>query len=100
MSVAAFLAKADGLRAKGPLALFSPDIRALKAEGQAAGEAYRARLTREQAAGTPSSCIPRGTKVGSDQVLTHLRAYPAAARAGTTMRTAMADYFIRTYPCR
>jgi hypothetical protein len=100
MSVAVFLAKADGLRAKGPMALFSSDIKLLKAEGQAAGEAYRARLTREQAAGTPSSCIPRGAKVGSDQVMAHLNTYPAAARPATTMRTAMADYFMRTYPCR
>jgi hypothetical protein len=99
MSVATFLAKADGLRAKGPLALMSSDYKLLQAEGQAAGEAYSARLRQERAVGRPSSCPPQGTRPGSNQVLTHLRSYPVGARPGTTMRTAMADYFIRTYPC-
>ena len=39
MSVATFLAKADALKAKGPMALFSPDIKVLQQEGQAAGMA-------------------------------------------------------------
>lgn len=99
MSVATFLAKADALRAKGPLALMSSDYKLLKAEGTAAGQAYGARLRQERAAGRPSSCPPQGARPGSNQVLAHLRTYPVAARAGTTMRTAMADYFIKTYPC-
>lgn len=102
MSVATFLAKADALRAKGPAALFSGDMKVLKSEGEAAGAAYRARLAAERAAGRPSSCPPPGGKarMSSDQLLAHLRAYPAPARGGTTMKTAMADYFIKTYPCR
>ena len=39
MSVATFLAKADALKAKGPLALLSSDIKLLQGEGQAAGAA-------------------------------------------------------------
>lgn len=100
MSVAAFLSKADALKAKGAMALFSPDIKVLQAEGQAAGEAYRSRLVSERAAGKPSSCPPKGAKVSSDQVLSHLRTYPAPARPRVTMRSAMADFFIKTYPCR
>jgi hypothetical protein len=100
MSVATFLSKADALKAKGAMALFSPDIKVLKAEGQAAGEAYRSRLVAERAAGKPSSCPPKGATVSSDQVLSHLRTYPAPARPRVTMRTAMADFFIKTYPCR
>ena len=100
MSVAQFLSKADALKAKGAMALFSPDIKVLKAEGQAAGEAYRSRLVAERAAGKPSSCPPKGATVSSDQVLSHLRTYPAPARPRVTMRTAMADFFIKTYPCR
>jgi len=99
MSVATFLAKADSLRAKGPFALMSSDYKLLKAEGTAAGEAYGARLRQERAAGRPSSCPPQGTRPTSNQVLAHLRTYPVAARPATTMRAAMADYFIRTYPC-
>lgn len=100
MSVAAFLAKADALKAKGAMAMFSSDLKLLKAEGTAAGKAYRARLDRERAAGKPSSCPPKGTKVDSDQLLAHLRTYPAATRPGITLRTAMADMFIKAYPCR
>jgi hypothetical protein len=99
MSIATFLAKADSLRAKGPFALMSSDYKLLKAEGTAAGEAYGARLRQERAAGRPSSCPPQGTRPNSNQVLAHLRTYPVPARATTTMRAAMADYFIRTYPC-
>lgn len=99
MPVATFLAKADALKAKGIMALGSSDIGLLKAEGQAAGMAYKARLDRERAAGKPSSCPPKGTRPTSGQVMAHLRTYPAEARARTTMRTAMADYFIKTYPC-
>ena len=99
MSVAVFLAKADALRAKGPLALFSSDIKLLKSEGLAAGQAYRAQLVRERAQGNPSSCPPKGTRIDSDQLIGHLRSYPAAARPGTPMRTAIADFFIKTFPC-
>lgn len=99
MSVAVFLGKADALKAKGPMALFSSDIGVLKSEGQAAGEAYRARLQNERAAGKPSSCPPKGTKVNSDKLLDHLRTYPAPTRPKVSMKQAMADYFIKTYPC-
>lgn len=100
MAVATFLAKADALKAKGLLALGSSDIGLLKSEGQAAGHAYRARLLSERSVGKPSSCPPKGTTLSSDQLIAHLRSYPVAARQQTTMRSAMADFFIRTFPCK
>ena len=100
MSVAAFLGKADALKAKGAMALFSGDIGVLKAEGKAAGEAYRARLNSERAAGHPSSCPPQGTKINSDELVGFLRNYPAAARPQISMKAALAEFFIRKYPCR
>lgn len=100
MSVATFLSKADALKAKGLMAFGSPDIKLLRAEGQAAGMAYGARLQQERAAGKPSSCPPKGARPSSSDVLDHLRTYPAAKRSGLTMKAAMADYFIKTYPCR
>jgi hypothetical protein len=100
MSVAAFLSKADALRAKGLMALASPDIKLLRAEGQAAGSAYGVRLQQERAAGKPSSCPPKGTRPTSNEVLGHLRTYPADKRPSISMKAAMADYFIRNYPCR
>lgn len=100
MNVATFLAKADALRAKGAGALFSSDMGLLKSEGRAAGEHYKARLNREKAEGRPSSCPPPGTKIKSDDLLAFLRTYPATVRPKTSMKQAMADYFIKMYPCR
>jgi len=100
MSAAAFLAKADALRAKGAMALLSGDIKVLKAEGQAAGLAYRARLKADKAAGKPPhSCPPPKSKINSTQVIEHLRAYPPATRTRTTMKMAIADLMVKTYPC-
>lgn len=100
MSVATFLSKADALKAKGLMALGSPDIKLLRDEGQAAGMAYGARLQQERAVGRPSSCPPKGARPSSNEVLSHLRTYPSEKRAGLTMKAAMADYFIKTYPCQ
>ncbi len=100
MNVSTFLAKADALKAKGATALFSSDLKLLRTEGQAAGAAYRVRLDGERAAGRPSSCPPKGTKVKSDKLLEFLRTYPENVRPRVSMKQAMADYFIRTYPCR
>lgn len=100
MSVATFLAKVDALKAKGPMALFSPDIGMLKNEAYAAGRAYRARLLQEKAAGKPSSCPPASTKVSQDMWLTHLQSYPLAQRAQISLHRAMADMFIKNFPCR
>ena len=100
MSVAAFLSKAEALKAKGAIALFSGDVGVLKAEGKAAGEAYRARLNTERAAGHPSSCPPPGIKINSDELLGFLKLYPVATRPQISMKQAMAEFFIRKYPCR
>ncbi len=100
MSVATFLTKADALKAKGPMALFSSDMSLLKNEGMAAGAAYKNRLGQERAAGRPSSCPPAGVKVDSDKLISFLRSYPEPARPRTSMKMAIADYFARTYPCR
>lgn len=100
MSVATFLAKADALKAKGAMALFSSDIKVLQQEGNDAGMAYKAQLDSERAAGHPSSCPPKGVRINSDQVLAHLRSYPTDQRPRVSMRTAMADLFKKTWPCR
>ena len=100
MSAATFLAKADALRAKGPMALLSGDIKVLKSEGQAAGLAYRARLKAEKAAGKPPhSCPPPKSRINSTQVIEHLRTYTPATRARTTMKAAISDLMVKTFPC-
>ncbi len=100
MSVATFLAKVDALKARGLGALFSSDISLLKSEATAAGMGYRGRLRQEKAAGHPSSCPPTPAKVGQDMWLNQLNSYPVAARGGISLHRAMADMFIKNWPCR
>ena len=100
MNVAMFLAKADALKSQGAMAMFSSDIDVLKGEGKAAAESYKARLLKERAAGHPSSCPPQGTGINTDELLGHLRSYPTNVRPRVSMKQAMADFFIRKYPCR
>ena len=92
-------AKADALQALGPLALFSPELEVLKAEGKAAGEAYRVRLLSERAAGRPSSCPPDSAQIVPDELLAFIKRYPANVRSRVTIRQGVADYFINKYPC-
>lgn len=100
MNLAVFIAKADALRAQGPLALMSSDLELLKAEGKAAGESYRARLIRERAAGRPSSCPPENAQIVPEELVNFLKtAYPANTRPRVSIRQGVADYFIRKFPC-
>jgi hypothetical protein len=100
MSVATFLAKVETLKAKGMAALFSPDVKVLKAEATAAGVAYSSRLEKERAAGKPSSCPPKPAKGSQTMWLNHLGSYPAGIRNQITLHRAMADMFAKTWPCR
>lgn len=100
MSVAAFLTKVDALKSKGLGAMFSPDVGLLRSEATAAGMAYKARLDQERAAGHPSSCPPKPVNVGQGLWLDHLRAYPAAQRGAISLNRAMAELFIKTWPCK
>lgn len=103
MSVAEFLAKTDALKAKGVLALGSPDIGLLRDDIATASDAYRAGLAREVAAGRkPSSCPPpKGTaKVTSDDIIAAFRAIPAGQRAKMSTKTAFAAFMAKRYPCK
>ncbi len=103
MSVAEFLAKTDALKAKGPLALASPDLALLRDEVAVASDAYRAGLAKEVAAGRkPSSCPPpKGTaKVTSDDIIAAFRAIPAGQRAKTSTKVAFAAFMTKRYPCK
>lgn len=101
MSVADFLQRADKLQKKGMMAMFSGDIKLLKGEAQAAGEAYRARIVADKKAGRPPhSCPPPGKQsMGSGEFLGHLRSYPAPAQKTTTIKVAFADLMQKRYPC-
>jgi hypothetical protein len=101
MKISTFLAMADALKAKGIMALGSSDIALLKSEGKAAGEAYRARIKSDRAKRLPPhSCPPAKASVGSDDLLSHFRSYPAAERQQISVRTGFADMMKKRYPCK
>lgn len=101
MSVATFLSKADALKAKGVLAMGSPDIDLLKTEVQGASKAYRARIDADKKAKKVAhSCPPAKAAMNSNDLLTHLRTYPAAHRQHVTVRAAFFDLMKKRYPCK
>jgi hypothetical protein len=102
MPVSQFLAKADGLKKKGPLALFSGDIKVLKAEIQGSAKAYGADVRAARKAGKLThSCPPEGTtlSMNSNELLAYFNSIPAAQRS-MSVKTAFYGMMAKKYPCR
>lgn len=101
MKISTFLQKADALKAKGILALASSDIDILKGEGQAAGEAYRARIKSDSAKKLPPhSCPPAKGSFKSDELLAHFRNYTVAQRQQLSVKAGFAELMKKRYPCQ
>jgi hypothetical protein len=102
MTVAEFLAKANALKAKGFMALGSPDIKLLKGEMEGVADAYRADIVAARQAGrTPHSCPPpKGkAKIGSKELMAEFEAIPAAQR-GMSVKTAFYAMMKKRFPCK
>ncbi len=100
MTVATFLGKYEALKKKGLFALGSPDVGVLKAEGQAAGEAYTARLKADRAAGRPPhSCAPSGGRLSQSEFISGVQKYPVGSRGQVSLKMAVADLMRKKYPC-
>jgi hypothetical protein len=99
MSVADFLVKADAVKAKGMMALFSPDLSVLKAEVQAGVNAWRAQA---MPAGKPANACPPADKLQMTpkDVLAMMNAVPPPQRAATETADALIAGLNRRYPCR
>jgi hypothetical protein len=96
MNVATFTAKADALKARVG-ALGAPDIKLLWRS-----ECSRQNLSRDDMADKRRGVLRlchRKAALNSDQLLAHLRTYPAAVRPKTTITTAMFDVMKKRYPC-
>ena len=99
MPVSTFLTKAEALQKKGAMALFSSDIGVLKKEVQASGSQIKAeRLAAIKAGRKPDFCPPAKASMGSDELLSHLRAIPAAQRA-MPFKAAYKGFLVRKFPC-
>jgi hypothetical protein len=100
MPVSTFLAKADALESKGPLALMSSDLALLKREAQAAGKSLKEERLAAVAAGRkPAYCPPANASTDSDELLAEMRAIPAAERPRTDVRSALKRLLVKKYPC-
>lgn len=102
MSVAEFLAKANALKAKGFLAMGSPDIKLLRTEVERASDAYRGDLASAKAAGrAPHSCPPpKGkAKIGSNELMAEFQSIPAAQR-GMSVKSAFYAMMKKRFPCK
>lgn len=101
MDAQTFLTKAEKLQKKGAFALLSGDMKVLRREAEGAAKTYRARIVADRKAGrTPHSCPPQGKQsMGSDELLGHLRGYPASRRSSISMKVAFADLMKKRYPC-
>lgn len=101
MNAEAFFKRAMALKAKGPLALMSRDLRPVVNEAKAAGLKARAtRLAAVTAGRTPRYCPPDGSKrLGNEEFLTGMAAIPVAERARIDMTEAITRLLVRKHPC-
>jgi hypothetical protein len=100
MPAAAFLKKADSLRAKGPFALFSPDLKKLQFEAEAAGDELHDEHAAKMAAHEPTDwCAPVTKYLGPRELIVGMHAIAPAELGRMDIKQAMRTVFERNYPC-
>jgi hypothetical protein len=100
MPADAFLKKADALRARGPIALLSPDLKRLQAAAENAGDELHKEHAAELAAGGRKDyCSPASTYLRPRELLQGLHAIPATKLEHMDIKQAMRAIFERNYPC-
>lgn len=100
MTVAAFLARVDQLRTRGPEWTLSPEAGELFGAISTVGKAYRQNLADRIAAGQPvEACLPPEAQIESDVLFAHLAGYTPEAAMRTTIRDAFAQLVRQRFPC-
>lgn len=99
MPVSAFLEKADRLEKKGPLALFSGDLKFLMNQVKGDFASLRAERLAAKSAGRPAWCPPEKVALNDKDVMAAMRAVPTAERARTDTRGALRAMLVRKFPC-
>ena len=102
MPVATFLAKANALQKKGPMALFSGDLKLLTNQiKRDAGELRAENKSAEAAGRRKAYCTPAGgVKLSNRDIMDAMNAVPAAQRSALHTKDALRAYFARRFPCR
>ncbi len=99
MPISTFLAKADALKKKGAMALFSSDMGLLKKEIENSGKAVRAEQAAAQKAGRKLPyCMPPKASFSSNELLAHLNSIPPAQR-NMPVQAGFASLVRKKYPC-
>lgn len=101
MNAETFYKKAAALQAKGPMAMFSKDLKLVMNEGKAAaGKARETRLAALKAGQKPRYCPPERNKgMNSDEYIKGIAAIPATDRARIDMTEATTRVLARKFPC-
>ena len=101
MNAEVFHAKAVALQNKGPMAIFSGDVKLLMNEGKAAGQhARELRIAAAKAGQKPRYCPPEGKQsMNSNEFMARLGAIPQAERAQMDMTEAMTRILAVKFPC-
>jgi hypothetical protein len=106
MSVAEVVARADALERKGFLAIFSGDMRAIKAEANSDLQAFGTDYFNAAQAHRPlPACPPKDgpnklkITLDTDELLQFYRSIPPDRR-GMSSRQAFAQFMARKFPCR
>jgi len=101
MNAESFHQRAMALQKKGPLALFSGDVKLLTNEARAAGQRSRELRLAAVKAGKPRRyCPPEGKqRMNSNEFMSRLSAIPQADRAKIDMTEAMTRIFAVKFPC-
>ena len=99
MSVGAFVAKANALRANPLTALTSPDFSLLRTEAQAATAQLKAEREARKAAGQPPiACVPPGQSIGITDMIDSLTALPARDQR-LPLKDGYAKVIAKRFPC-
>ncbi len=100
MTVGAFVAKANALRANPLTAFTSPDFSLLRTEAQAATAQLKAEREARKAAGQPPiACPPAGQSIGIIEMVDSLGTLPAADQR-LPLKQGYAKVLARKFPCR
>lgn len=101
MPVSTFIQKAERLERKGPLALFSGDLKLLTKQIKADFASLRAERLAAKGAGRATAwCPPEKVAMSDKDVMAAMRAVPPSARAQTDTRGALRAMMVRRYPCK
>ena len=101
MDANSFYSRALALQKKGPMAMFSKDLKPLMTEMKAAGKSVKAENEVAKKAGKPIYCVPASNKgMSAKDVVTEFGNIPEDQRRILSVREAWKRILIRRYPCQ